>query len=137
MLYMLDTNICSYIIRNKPQSIKAKLQEVEQNNTVALSSIVVSELLYGATKKDSPKLMRIVSAFIDNFIIYDYSKVSAQSYANIRTDLEKKGQIIGANDLLIASHALSFGAVLVTNNTREFERVEKLVLEDWSLDLAL
>jgi len=133
MLYMLDTNICSYIIRNKPQSIKVKLQEVEKNHTIALSSIVVSELLYGATKKDSPKLMRIVSAFIDNFIIYDYSKVSAQSYANIRTDLEKKGQIIGANDLLIASHALSLGAVLVTNNTREFKRVEKLILEDWSV----
>ena len=133
MLYMLDTNICSYIIRNKPQSIKEKLQEVEQNHTVALSSIVVSELLYGVTKKDSPKLTKIVSAFIDNFIIYDYSKVSAQSYANIRTNLEKKGEIIGANDLLIASHALSIGAVLVTNNTREFERVEKLVLEDWSL----
>ena len=133
MLYMLDTNICSYIIRNKPQSIKKKLQEVEENHTVALSSIVVSELLYGATKKDSPKLIRIVSAFIDNFIIYDYSKVSAQSYADIRTDLEKKGEIIGANDLLISSHALSLGAVLVTNNTREFERVEKLVLEDWTL----
>ncbi len=133
MLYMLDTNICSYIIRNKPQSIKAKLQEVEQNHTIALSSIVVSELLYGATKKDSPKLIKIVSAFIDNFIIYDYSKISAQSYANIRTDLEKKGQIIGANDLLIASHALSLGAVLVTNNTREFKRVEKLILEDWTL----
>jgi tRNA(fMet)-specific endonuclease VapC len=130
---MLDTNICSYIIRNRPQSIKEKLQEVEQNHTVALSSIVVSELLYGATKKDSPKLMRIVSAFIDNFIIYDYSKISAQSYGNIRTDLEKKGKIIGANDLLIASHALSLGAVLVTNNTREFKRVEKLVLEDWTL----
>lgn len=133
MLYMLDTNICSYIIRNKSQSIKEKLQEVEKNHTIALSSIVVSELLYGATKKDSPKLMRIVSAFIDNFIIYDYSKVSAQSYANIRTDLEKKGQIIGANDLLIASHTLSLGAVLVTNNTREFKRVEKLSLEDWTL----
>ena len=65
---MLDTNICSYIIRNKPQSIKKKLQEVEENHTVALSSIVVSELLYGATKKDSPKLTKIVSAFIDNFI---------------------------------------------------------------------
>ncbi|MFK5976833.1 MAG: PIN domain-containing protein [Sulfurovum sp.] len=133
MLYMLDTNICSYIIRNKPQSIKSKLQEVEENHTVALSSIVVSELLYGATKKDSPKLTRIISAFIDNFIIYDYSKTSAQSYANIRTDLEKKGTIIGANDLLIASHALSLEAVLVTNNIREFKRVEKLLLEDWSL----
>jgi len=133
MLYMLDTNICSYIIQNKPQSIKEKFQEVEENHTIALSSIVVSELLYGATKKDSPKLMKIVSTFIDNFIIYDYSKISAQSYGNIRTDLEKKGKIIGANDLLITSHALSLGAILVTNNTREFERVEGLVLEDWSL----
>jgi len=133
MLYMLDTNICSFIIRNKPQKIKEKLQEVEESHTIALSSIVVSELLYGATKKNSPKLMQIVSAFIDNFIIYDYSKISAQNYANIRTDLEKKGEIIGANDLLIASHALSLGAVLVTNNTREFQRVEELVLEDWSL----
>jgi len=130
---LTDTNICSYIIRNKPQSIKEKLKEVEENHTIALSSIVVSELLYGATKKGSPKLMQIVSAFIDNFIIYDYSKVSSESYANIRTDLEKKGQIIGANDLLIASHALSLGAILVTNNTREFARVEGLVLEDWTL----
>ncbi|MFK5975414.1 MAG: type II toxin-antitoxin system VapC family toxin [Sulfurovum sp.] len=64
MLYMLDTNICSYIIRNRPQSIKLKLQEVEENHSIALSSIVVSELLYGATKKDSPKLMQIVFAFI-------------------------------------------------------------------------
>lgn len=77
--------------------------------------------------------MRVISAFVDNFIIYDYSKISAQSYANVRTDLEKKGKIIEANDLLIASHALSLGAVLVTNNRREFERVEKLVSEDWSL----
>ena len=132
MLYMLDTNMCSYIIRNKPIIIKEKLKEVEKTHTVALSSIVVSELMYGATKKGSPKLLKIVSAFVDNFVIYDYAKVSAQSYADIRTDLEKKGKIIGANDLLIGAHALSLGAVLVTNNTKEFERVEKLVLEDWS-----
>ena len=133
MLYMLDTNICSYIIRNKPQSIKEKLQEVEKSSDVALSSIVVSELLYGAKKKGSPKLIKLVSAFIDNFILYDYAPIAAHSYAKVRTDLEKKGKIIGANDLLIASHALSLGAVLVTNNTKEFERVDGLVLEDWSL----
>lgn len=133
MLYMLDTNICSYIIRNRPITIRKKLQEIEKSHTVALSSIVVSELLYGVTKKESPKLMKIVSAFINNFIIYDYSKISAQSYATIRTNLEKKGKIIGANDLLIASHALSLGAILVTNNSREFERVEDLILEDWSI----
>ncbi len=132
MLYMLDTNICSFIIREHPLNIKDKLQEVEENHTIALSSIVVCELLYGATKKNSPKLTKIVSTFIDNFLIYDYSKISAQSYANIRTNLEKKGQIIGANDLLIASHALSLGAILVTNNSREFKRVEELNLEDWT-----
>ncbi len=85
MLYMLDTNICSYIIRNKPQKIREKLKEIEENHTVALSSIVVSELLYGATKKANPKLMKIVSSFIDNFIIYDYSKISAKYYADIRS----------------------------------------------------
>jgi len=133
MLYMLDTNICSYIIRNKPLSIKKKLEEIEKEHTVALSSIVVSELLYGAKKKDSPKLINIVSNFIDNFVICDYSKISAQSYSIVRTKLEKKGQIIGANDLLIASHALGIGAILVTNNTREFKRVENLIIEDWSI----
>ncbi len=129
---MLDTNICSYIIRNKPINIREKLKEIEQGHTVALSSIVVSELFYSATKKDSPKLTKVVSAFVDNFVIYDYSKISAKSYAIVRTKLEKKGQIIGANDLLMASHALSLDAILVTNNTREFERIEDLKIEDWS-----
>ena len=131
MLYMLDTNICSYIIRNRPLSIKEKLQEVEKHHTVALSSIVVSELFYGARKKDSQKLIKTISSFVNNFIIYDYSKVSAKSYAYIRTDLEEKGKIIGANDLLIASHALGLEAILVTNNTKEFERIEELKLENW------
>ena len=132
MLYMLDTNICSYIIRNRPLQIKAKLQEIEQHHTVALSSIVVAELLYGADKKQSPKLQKIVSSFIDNFILYDYDKNAASSYATVRSNLEKQGRIIGANDLLIASHALGLGAILVTNNTKEFDRVEGLVLENWA-----
>ncbi len=132
MLYMLDTNICSYIIRNRPQKIREKLKEIEENYTVALSSIVVSELLYGAAKKGSLKLIKIVSSFIDNFIIYDYSKISAQYYADIRSNLEKQGRIIGANDLLIASHALSLEATLVTNNIKEFERIDGLILENWS-----
>ena len=131
MLYMLDTNICSYIIRNKPLKIKEKLQEIEQKHTVALSSIVVSELLYGAKKKNSDKLTKIIMGFIENFSIYDYNKITAQSYASVRTGLEQKGQIIGANDLHIASHALSLKAILVTNNTKEFERVDGLEIEDW------
>jgi len=128
---MLDTNICSYIIRNKPASIKVLLQEKEKKHTIALSSIVVSELLYGAMKRGSPKLWKVVSAFIDNFVIYDYNKVSAKSYASVRTNLEDNGKIIGANDLLIVSHALSLKAILVTNNTKEFEGVNRLELENW------
>ena len=132
MIYMLDTNICSFIIREKPQNIKEKLKECEKEHTVALSSIVVSELLYGAKKRNSKKLSYIVKSFINNFIIYDFDKNASKEYANIRSKLEQNGQIIGSNDLFIASHAKSINAVLVTNNTREFNRVSGLTVEDWS-----
>ncbi len=133
MLYMLDTNICSFIIREKPFHIKDKLKEMEaQGNTVALSSIVVSELLYGAKKRDSDKLTKVVNRFIDSFLIYDFDSSASKQYADIRTVLESKGNIIGSNDLFIASHAKGLGAILVTNNTKEFSRVDRLELEDWS-----
>ncbi len=131
MLYMLDTNICSYIIRNNPRGVYEKLKEIEKKHTVALSSIVVSELFYGARKKDSPKLRKVVALFVESFVIYDYGKISASHYADVRSKLEKKGQIIGANDLFICAHTLSKNAILVTNNTKEFERVDGLVLENW------
>ena len=132
MIYMLDTNICSFIIREKPQYIKDKLKECEKQHIVALSSIVVSELLYGAKKRNSKKLTYIVESFIDNFVIYNFDKNAAKEYANIRASLEKKGQIIGSNDLLIAAHAKSLNSILVTNNTKEFKRVSELNLEDWT-----
>ncbi|MEA2019521.1 MAG: PIN domain-containing protein [Campylobacterota bacterium] len=131
MLYMLDTNICAFIIRNKPQYIKEKLQNVEKDNEVALSSIVVAELLFGAKKKQSQKLTKLVDTFIGNFTIYDFDKKAAVEYAKIRTELESQGKIIGANDLLIAAHAKSLSAIMVTNNTREFLRVDGLDVEDW------
>jgi len=131
MLYMLDTNICGYIIKNKPPHIKEKLQEVEKNHTIGLSSIVVSELLYGANKKGSLQLYEIVLSFIANFRIYDFDKNSAFLYGEIRSDSETKGTIIGSNDLFIASHAKSLGAILVTNNEKEFQRVEGLQIENW------
>ena len=131
MLYMLDTNICGYIIKNKPLHIKEKLQEIEKNHTIGLSSIVVSELLYGVNKKGSSQLNEIVLSFITNFRIYDFDKNSAFLYAEIRTDLETKGTIIGSNDLFIASHAKSLEAILVTNNEKEFQRVKGLQIENW------
>jgi tRNA(fMet)-specific endonuclease VapC len=130
---MLDTNICSFIIREKPKHIKEILKSIDAKHTVVLSSIVVSELLYGAKKSANQKLIKIVSDFIDNFLVYEFGKISAKVYAQIRTDLEEKGNIIGSHDLFIASHAKSLNAILVTNNTKEFSRVEGLILEDWSI----
>ncbi len=131
MVYMLDINTCGYIIRNKPESIKQKLKDVETNHTLALSSIVVSELFFGAKKKGSAKLNKIVSEFVENFVVLDYDKTAAKEYAAIRKDLEKKGTPIEANDFFIASHAKATGAVLVTNNQKEFARVKGLKLENW------
>jgi len=131
VIYMLDTNICSYIIRNRPESLKEKLKEVEEFHEVALSSIVASELLYGAYKKGSQKLVKVVKHFIDCFVVYDFDLKAAEEYALIRADLEKKGIIIGAYDLQIAAHANSLSAVLVTNNEKEFLRVEGLRVENW------
>jgi len=134
MIYMLDTNICSYIIRNHPDYIKNKLKEIQKENIVGLSSIVVSELLYGAYKKDSKRLIDVVEFFIDSFEIYEYGLNAAREYGKIRALLEKKGNIIGAYDMQIAAHALSLDAILVTNNEKEFKRIENLKIENWLIE---
>ena len=131
MLYMLDTNICSYIIRNQPEAIKKKLKEVENEHRVALSTIVVSELLYGAYKKGSKKLIEVIKNFIEYFTIYEYDLKAAEEYGKLRAELERKGKVIGAYDLQIAAHALSLEAILVTNNEREFKKVKHLKIENW------
>ena len=125
MLYMLDTNICSYIIKGYIE--KEKLI----NKKIGISSIVASELLYGAKKKNSKKLMRIVDLFLNSFEIYDFDKKAAVEYSKIRVNLEKQGLIIGAYDLQIAAHAKSLNAILVTNNEKEFMRVNNLKIENW------
>ncbi len=133
MLYMLDTNICSYIIRNKPENIKEKLKATEMHHTIALSTIVVSELLYGAKKKRSEKLFDLILSFVENFQVMEFDKNSALAYAEIRLDLESRGDIIGSNDLFIAAHAKGCDAILVTNNLKEFEKVNGLSVEDWGV----
>jgi tRNA(fMet)-specific endonuclease VapC len=131
MLYMLDTNICGYIIRNKPLHIRDKFKSIEKDHEITLSSIVVSELLYGAIKKESPKLTKLVKSFIDGFTIHDFDEAAAYEYANIRKRLEQRGEIIGSNDLFISAHAKALSATLVTNNQREFSRVDGLRVENW------
>ena len=134
MIYMLDTNICSYIIRNSPPHIKEKLKEVEREHIVALSTIVVSELLYGAYKSGNKRLVEVVKNFVECFEIYKFDLKAAEEYGKLRSDLEKKGKIIGAYDLQIAAHAITLGAILVTNNEREFKRVRNLQIENWLKD---
>ncbi len=133
MLYMLDTNICSYIIRNQPEIIKEKLKEIEREHKIGLSTIVVSELLYGAYKKGSKKLIEVVESFVDCFQIYEYGLNAAKEYGKLRAELEKRGEVIGAYDLQIAAHAIALGATLVTNNEKEFSRIKNLRLENWLL----
>ena len=125
MKYMLDTNICSYIIKGLIP--KEKLV----NKNIILSSIVVSELLYGAKKKNSKKITLIVETFINTFKVLDYDIHAAKEYAKIRVELEKNGLIIGAYDMQIAAHAKSINAILVTNNEREFKRINNLKIENW------
>lgn len=133
MVYMLDTNICSFIIREKPVIVKEKLKSIDtQNNKVTISSIVASELLYGAYKKRSSKLISIVKAFIDFFEVLPFDLNASEEYGKIRVDLEQIGMIIGAYDLQIAAHAKSVNAILVTNNIKEFSRVKGLKIEDWT-----
>jgi len=134
MIYMLDTNICSYIIRNRPLYIKDKLKETEKDNTVSLSSIVVSELFYGAYKKSSNRLIKVIEDFINSFEIYEYGLNAAKEYGLIRADLERQGLIIGAYDMQIAAHAVVLDAVLVTNNEREFKRIKELTIKNWTED---
>ena len=128
---MLDTNICSYIIRNTPERIRIKLKKVEQEHELALSSIVVSELFYGAYKKNSERLINLIKSFVENFTICSFDIKAAEIYGKIRAELERKGNIIGAYDLQIAAHAASLNAVIITNNEKEFRRIENLKVENW------
>ena len=131
MIYMLDTNICSYIIRNHPAHIKEKLKQISTGNTVSLSSIVASELFYGAYKTGSQKLIKLIELFVDSFEIHEFNLNAAKEYGILRADLEKQGLPIGAYDMQIAAHAISLDAILVTNNEKEFRRIKKLKVENW------
>ena len=128
--YMLDTNIVIYVIKRRP----VELLEVFNSNVgqMCISSITLAELLHGVEKseKQEQNLFK-VEDFVSRLEILNYGDKAAAHYGDIRADLERKGTTIGVNDLHIAGHARSEGLMLVTNNTREFERVEALRLINW------
>lgn len=128
---MLDTNICIYIIKNKPKSVREKFSTFEVGD-LCISSITVSELMYGAYKSQHTKRnLQAIEAFLLPFEIVDYDYEASKYYGMIRANLEAKGKIIGSLDMLIAGHAMALGTTLVTNNMKEFKRVEGLKLDNW------
>jgi tRNA(fMet)-specific endonuclease VapC len=131
MKFMLDTNICIYIIKKKPENVFLKFQKYKPGD-ICISSITLSELEYGVSKSSFKERNKFaLSAFLAPLEILPYTDTSATKFGEIRSVLEKKGQIIGAYDLLIAAHALSEDLTLVTNNISEFNRIDSLKLENW------
>lgn len=128
---MLDTNICIYLIKNRPIELKKKFNEYEVGE-ICISSIVVSELYFGVEKSQMvEKNKRALALFLSSLNKVNYDEKCAIEYGKIRAELERKGQVIGSLDMLIAAHAKSMGITLVTNNTKEFDRVDGLVVENW------
>ena len=131
MEYLLDTNICIYIIKRKPESVFTKFREIPFGN-IGISSITLSELQYGVMKSSNPeKNQDALEKFITPLQIHEYGFEQTIIYGKIRADLERKGTPIGPLDTLIASHAISLKMTLVTNNEREFKRIPELLVENW------
>jgi len=130
--YLLDTNIVIYVIKRRP--VAAREMFNEHAGHMAISSITLAELLHGAEKSNAPaRSLAVVEDFCSRLEVLPYGPKAAQHYGGIRTALEKRGQPIGVNDLHIAAHARSEGLTLVSNNLREFERVEALQLANWAI----
>ena len=131
MKVMLDTNICIYIIKQKPESVLARLRAFQVGD-IGISSITLAELQYGAMKSARPRQNReSLKEFIVPLDVASFDIAASEAYVEIRASLEISGRPIGAMDLLIAAHALSLDARLATNNEREFRRVRGLHVENW------
>jgi tRNA(fMet)-specific endonuclease VapC len=132
MRYMLDTNICISAIRRKPTNVLFNLLN-KISSDICISVITYSELIHGVEKsRDIDQNRLALTMFLSEIEIIPYDTQDAEEYGRIRADLEKQGTPIGPMDMLFAAHAKSRGCILVTNNTREFERVKNLQLEDWT-----
>ena len=132
MNYLIDTNICIYIMNQRPPDViqKCKTTEVGQ---IGISTITVSELYYGVAKSQYQKHnTKRLEEFLTPFEILSYDENASKYYGVIRSQLEARGEVIGPLDMLIAAHALSEDLVLVTNNEKEFQRVPSLKIENWA-----
>ena len=131
MKVMLDTNICIYIIKQKPQSVLQRFSSFPVG-ALGISVITLAELEYGVSKSNQPtRNSEALEEFISPLEIAVFDRQATIAYGNVRALLEKRGHPIGSMDLLIAAHALSLGVRLATNNVREFKRVPNLRVENW------
>ena len=133
MKYMLDTNICIYIIKKHPESVFKKFKNLNLGD-ICISSVTLAELLYGAHKSQhQQKNKTALEWFSAPLEIASFDGNTADYYGELRAHLEKNGTPIGSLDTMIAAHALSLNLTLVTNNTKEFSRVPHLKIENWML----
>lgn len=132
MKYMLDTNICIFVIKHKPEAVIKRFMEHDPSD-ICISSITYAELVHGVEKSQAKEKNRIaLTLLLANIQIVPFDSLAAQVYGVVKADLQKQGTPIGPLDTLIASHAKALDLTLVTNNTREFIRVEGLKVEDWA-----
>jgi len=129
--YLIDTNICIYIMNKRPIGIIHKFKQFDVGE-IGVSTITVSELQYGVSKSKNRRLNKQrIEEFLAPLEILPYDEIAAGIYGDIRLQLEKRGEPIGPLDLLIAAHALSRNLVLISNNEKEFKRVKNLKVENW------
>ena len=131
MHFMLDTNVCSYVLRSRPASVKAVFDEAGLD-ALAISAVVLAELLYGAARHPAGAAMRReIGDFVSRLVVLPWDEGPAEHYGDIRAELEKHGRPLGAMDLMIAAHARSRGSTLVSNDVRHFRRVGGLLVANW------
>ncbi len=129
--YMLDTDICSYVIRERPLEVFEKFKKVEVNQ-LCISVVTYAELIYGVEHSSSRKINRpIIDDFVRHLDIITWDEDAAEHYGKIRAFLRAEGNIIGSMDMMIAAHARSQNMILITNNDKHFKRVPKLRVENW------
>jgi len=132
MKFLLDTNICIYAIKKKPKRVFEKVRE-RHVGEVGISAITYAELEYGVANSSDPRSNRIaLLEFVGPLEVIDFQTQVAPVYGDLRAHLRRTGLLIGPLDLLIAAHAIHLGAILVTNNAREFSRVPHLKVENWT-----
>lgn len=131
MLYLLDTDTCSYAMRGASANLDARLQKADEGS-IAISAVTRAELRFGLEKRGNPRVLsQVVNGFLDRVRVAPWDAAAADRFGRLRAQLERGGTPIGVLDTMIAAHALALGSILVTNNQKHFGKVRALKIENW------